>query len=149
MDPTGHDDVAFWLAHGHPALMVASLVIAGLALRAGLRMRAGRRRGEPAKRGLLVAHLRMARPAVLLMAFGLVSGPVSAVWFRGWAPFGSLHAWLAVVSAGLFLAAGWLGLRLSRGELSREKGANLHGLLGTVAMLVAALTAAAGMVLLP
>ena len=149
MDPTGHDDVAFWLAHGHPVLMLVSIGIAGIALRLGLQMRARRRRGEPPQRGLLARHVRMARPAVLLIALGLVSGPASAVWLRGWAPFGSFHAWLAVLSAGLFLAAGWLGLRLSRGELDREQGANLHGLLGTVALLAAALTAAAGMVLLP
>lgn len=149
MDPTGHDDVAFWLAHAHPALMLASLALAGLALRVGLRMRARRREGLPPQRSVLAAHLRLARPAVLLIAFGLLSGPASAIWLRDWAPFGTLHAWLALVAASLFLYAGWLGLRLSRGQLRREDAANLHGLLGTVAVLIAALTAAAGMVLLP
>jgi hypothetical protein len=149
LDPTGHDRVAFWLAHGHPALMVLALVVAGFALRAGLQMRRRRLGGQPPSPGLLATHLRVARPAVVLMCIGLLGGPASAVWLRGWAPFQTFHAWLGVLAAALFLAAGFLGMRLARGDLSRAEGANLHGLLGTVGMLAAGLAAAAGMVLLP
>lgn len=149
MDPTGRDDLAFWLAHGHPVLMLVALGMAGVALRAGLRMRSRRIRGERPQPGLLAAHLRMARPAVLVIAIGMLSGPVSAVWLRDWAPFATLHGWLGVLAAALFTCAGWLGLRLEKGRLRREEGAHLHGLLGTLALLAGAVGAAAGMVLLP
>jgi uncharacterized membrane protein YedE/YeeE len=149
MDPAGRDDLAFWLAHLHPAVMLVALALAGLALRQGLAMRRRRIRGEPPKRSLLAAHLKLAKPAVLLVVLGLLSGPVSAVWLRGWSPFGTLHGWLAVAAAGLFVAAAVQGHRLEEGRVRREDGANGHGLLGTVAMLLAAVAAAAGMVLLP
>ena len=149
MDPAGRGDLDFWLAHGHPALMLAALVLAALGLRAGLEMRRRRRRGDPPRQGLLAAHLRVARPAVVLMLVGLVSGPVSAVWLRDWSPFSSFHAWLALLAASLFGSAGWIGLQMQRGRLERSQGANLHGLLGTLAMLVGAVAAAAGMALLP
>ena len=133
--------------------MLVALALAGLGLRAGLRMRRLRQHGQPPKRGLLAAHLRMARPAVVLMLLGGVSGPLSAVWLSDWSPFGTLHAWLALAAAGLFATAGWLGLRMQRGLAyegeRRDRAANLHGSLGTLAMLVAAVAAVAGMVLLP
>lgn len=129
--------------------MVVALLLSLLALRVGLAMRGRRQRGMPPRPGLLARHLRLARPAVVLLLAGFLGGPVSAWWLRGWTPFGSLHAWLGVLAAGLFATAGWLGLRLQHGRLSRARGANLHGLLGTLGMLVGAAAAAAGMVLLP
>ena len=53
-----------------------------------------------------------------------------------------------IVIAAVVLAGAW-GWRLEHGRLRREDGANLHGLLGTLAMLFGGLAAAAGMVLLP
>jgi hypothetical protein len=129
--------------------MLVALVMAGVALRAGLEMRRRRRRKQPTKRGLLAAHLRMARPAVLLMLVGGVGGPLSAVWLRDWSPFGTLHGWLGVLTAALLASAGWLGLRMQQGRLRRDEGASLHGMLGTLGLLVAAVAAVAGMVLLP
>lgn len=129
--------------------MVVALALAVLALRAGLRMRRLRVTGAKPERGLLDAHLKMARPAVLLLLAGFVGGPVSAGLLREWTPFGSLHSWLGLVAAVLFGTAGWLGLRMQRGALRRDRGANLHGLLGTLGVLFGAVAAAAGMVLLP
>jgi len=129
--------------------MLLALVLAVVALRAGLAMRRRRVRGDPPERGLLAAHLRMARPAVALLLMGFLGGPLSALFLRDWSPFGTLHAWLGMLAALLFGSAGWLGWRMQTGRLRRDKGANLHGLLGTVAMGVGALAAAAGMVLLP
>lgn len=129
--------------------MLAALTGAALALRAGLRMRRLRTSGARPERGLLAAHLRLARPAVVLLLVGFLGGPLSALWLREWTPFGTFHAWLGVVAAGLFAGTGWLGLRMQRGRLRRDRGANLHGLLGVLGMLVGGLAAAAGMVLLP
>ena len=129
--------------------MVFALSLAALALRAGLEMRRRRRRGEPPQRGLLASHLRLAKPAVVLLLLGFLSGPISAAWLRDWTPFGTLHSWLGVLAAALFGSTGWLGLRMRRGRLSRARGANLHGTLGTLAMLAGAVAAAAGLVLLP
>ena len=149
MGPAEQDPLAFWLAHAHPAAMLVALLLAGAALRKGLAMRKRRIAGDPPQRSLLVSHLRMAKPAVALVLLGLISGPVSSVWLRDWSPFETFHGLLAGLAGLLFAAAGWWGWRLEKGRLRREDGANLHGLLGTVAMLLGALAAAAGMVLLP
>ena len=103
----------------------------------------------PAAAAVAAVAVAVALAAVVLMLVGLVSGPVSAVWLRDWSPFSSFHAWLALLAASLFGSAGWIGLQMQRGRLERSQGANLHGLLGTLAMLVGAVAAAAGMVLLP
>ena len=87
-----------------------------LALRRGLALRRRRQRGADKIPGALARHLVLARPAVLLAAVGLVSGPLSAVFLREWTPLQTLHGWLALLAAGLLLAAGFVGLRLSRGE---------------------------------
>lgn len=151
MDPTGHDAVARTLAYGHPALMVFALVLAALALRAGLGLRRSRLGQAQRQPGLLRAHLRLAKPAVLLLLAGFVGGPLSAFWLRDWSPFGTLHAWLGLLAAGLFAGAGWLGRALSRGPVAGERAVVVarHGRLGALAMLVGAVAAAAGMVLLP
>jgi len=73
------------------------------------------------------------------------------VLFRGWSPFGSLHAWLGVLAAALFGTAGWLGRALERGRVEgdRTQAAKRHGQVAALAMLAGAAAAAAGMVLLP
>ena len=134
--------------------MLAALALTGLALRAGLRLRAARlgraRKGSP-RGALLRAHLRLARPAVVIALLGFVGGPASAAWLRGWTPFGSFHAWLGVLVALLFATAGFLGHRLATGRVTGDRGAfaTRHGLTGTLALLAGAVAAAAGMVLLP
>jgi len=152
VDPTGHDALARVLAYGHPAVMLLALAGAAVALRAGLEMRARRRRGAAPGRDLLRSHVRVARPAVVLLLVGFAGGPLSALLLRDWRPFGTLHSWLGVVACGLFAAAGWLGWKLQTGRVeggSRRRAAERHGLVAALALLVAAVTAAAGMVLLP
>lgn len=151
MDPTGHDAALRALAYGHPALMLSALVLAAIALRAGLAMRRARLGLTPRRPDLLRLHLRLAKPAVVLVLLGFVGGPLSALLLRDWTPFGTLHAWLGLFAALLFGAAGWRGLALSRGRVAgdRSEAARRHGLLGALAMLAGAVAAAAGMVLLP
>jgi len=83
---------------------------------------------------------------VLVLLVGFAGGPLSSVVLRDWEPLRSLHGVLGLCAATLFATTGVLGLRLARGDRSRR---DLHGLLGTLAMLVGALAAAAGFVLLP
>lgn len=105
--------------------------------------------GTPRPVGLLQAHLRVAKPAVILLLAGLVAGPASSLLLRDWRPFGTLHGWFGLLAGLLFATGGWLGLRLHRGTLSRRRGANAHGLVGAIALLFGAVAAAAGLVLLP
>ena len=146
LDPTRYDPVLRALAYGHPALMVLTLALVFLALRAGLALRRRRQRGAGKAPGELARHMALARPAVVLAAVGLVSGPVSAWWLRGWTPLQTFHGWIALAAAGLLLAAGFMGLRLSRGE---TRAVELHGRLGLLAALAVGLAAFAGFVLLP
>jgi hypothetical protein len=126
--------------------MVLTLGLVFLALRVGLAMRRQRQRGTGKAPGQLARHMAWGRPAVLLAALGLLSGPLSAFFLRGWTPFQTLHSGLALLAATLLLVAGFLGLRLSRGE---SRAAELHGRLAVLAALLAALAAFAGFVLLP
>ena len=123
-----------------------SLVPVVLALRAGLRMRQRRARGLKTDKRLIGRHVALARPAVLLVLVGFLGGPLSALLLRDWQPFATLHAWLGLIAALLFGAAGRLGWRLSK---SRSAAVEAHGWLGLLATLAAALTAFAGFVLLP
>jgi len=126
--------------------MLASIGLAGLALRAGLslrRARLGRAERDPRGRR---RHLALAKPAVALALAGFVLGPLSAVWLRGWSAFASLHGALGSLAALLFVAAAVLGRRVETGRTS-ARGA--HGWLGALAVLAAALAAVAGLVLLP
>lgn len=137
-------------AYGHPAWMLVALGLAVLTLRAGMRLRTQRqRRGVREARPraeLLRAHLRLAKPTVVILLLGFIAGPISAVWLRGWAPFGKLHAWLGLVAAVLFGTAAWLGHRLEKGESTAP---DAHGWTALLALLAAAITAVAGFVLLP
>ncbi len=126
--------------------MGMAIALCALALRAGLRLRRSRlgpTRRTPAMRR---RHLRLAKPGVALLLLGFVGGPLSAVWLRDWSPFGSFHAWLGVLAAGLFASAALLGRRLEQG---RSRAFDLHALLGGLALLAAAVAAVAGFVLLP
>lgn len=139
-----------WLAYAHPVWMILSLAVVVLALRAGLRLRQ-QRQGRPAivarPRGeLLAAHLRLAKPAVVLVLVGFVAGPISAVWLRGFEPFSKFHGWLGLLAAALFALAAFWGHAL---ETGRSREASRHGMTAGLALLVAALGAVAGFVLLP
>lgn len=91
-------------------------------------------------------HLRLAKPALVLLLVGFAAGPVSMMWLRGEAPFATLHALAGSLAAGLFAAAAWVGRRLERGA---SRAFDVHAWLALAAMLAGALAAVAGFVLLP
>lgn len=129
--------------------MVGSLVLVVLALRLGLRLRQqrqGRAVSDRPRGELLAAHVRLAKPAVALVLLGFALGPVSAVALRGWEPFSKFHGWLGLVAAGLFALAAFWGHALETGK-SRKAGR--HGVTAGLALLIAAVGAVAGFVLLP
>lgn len=126
--------------------MLTGLGLALLALRSGLalrRTRLGRLRRPPALRP---AHLRFARPAVVLLLIGFTGGPISALWLRGWEPFETFHGLVGLAAAGLFGAGGWLGHQLATG---RSRSFEVHALLGVLGVAAGALAALAGFSLLP
>jgi hypothetical protein len=126
--------------------MVGSLLLAGFALRAGLALRRARAGGGRAIAKARARHLRIAKPAVVVVLAGFVAGPLSMFFLRGHAPFATLHALLGTLAASLFLAAAVMGHRLEEGS---SRAADAHGLLGVAAFLAAAGAAIAGFVLLP
>ena len=126
--------------------MLASILFCGAALRAGLVLRRARRFAAPRPRNARAAHLRLAKPAVAAVLVGLVAGPLSAVLLRNWEPFGTLHAYLGLLAAGLFAAAAAIGHRI---EMGASRAFDAHALLGMLAMLAALIAGVAGFVLLP
>ena len=68
------------------------------------------------------------------------------MWLRGWDPLATLHGWLGLLAALLFAGVGVLGLRLRAGD---RRLVSAHGLAGLLAVMIAALAAMAGFVLLP
>ena len=145
-DPARDEPWLRALAYAHPAWNLVGMLVALLALRSGLRLRRGRlglaRRAPDARR----AHLRLAKPAVALLLLGFAAGPVSAVWLRGWHALHSLHGWLGVAVAALFAAAAAVGHRI---ETGRSRAFDLHAGLAGLAVLLGAVAAVAGFVLLP
>ena len=134
--------------------MVLALLLVFEVLRRGLRLRRQRQglpgTGDVARSQLLAAHLRLAKPAVILVLVGFVGGMASAVWLRGFGPLSKFHGWLGLLAAGLFATAAFWGRRLERARPAEAKAlAGRHGLAGLLAVLVASLAAIAGFVLLP
>jgi hypothetical protein len=125
--------------------MVMSLGLACVALRSGLEMRRRRHSGRRGRAELIARHMRFAQPAVVLLLVGFAGGMLSAFFLRGWGPVEKLHSWVGLLAAGLFATVGWLGRSLRRGRGSVE----IHGTLGLIAVLVSALAALTGFVLLP
>lgn len=123
-----------------------SLSLAVASLRLGLRLRRARLSRRPPPRGTRASHLRVAKPAVLCIGLGMLAGPASAVWLRGWQPIHSLHGVLGVLATGLFVATAWFGRRLESGDRSAHVA---HAWLAALAVLAGAVTAVAGFVLLP
>jgi polyferredoxin len=126
--------------------MVASIALAGLTLRSGLALRRSRQgllRRTPQMRP---RHLRLAKPAVVMLLLGFVGGPVSSVWLRSWDAFGTFHGAAGLVAAALFAAAALLGHRI---EAHHSKAFDAHALAGGFALLIGALAAVAGFILLP
>lgn len=162
MDAATYDATAFWLAHAHPAWMLAAIAPAALALRAGLRLRAARR-GAPSARAagaeeraaLRARHILLGKIAVLAIGLGFGGGIASVVWLRGWQVFGSAHGLVACAALALFVCAAVLGRRLENGLKSGlESGAGSrarqrHAAAGLLALLAAAAAFGTGFVLLP
>jgi hypothetical protein len=126
--------------------MSLAILLTVAALRAGLALRRVRRSGARRRAADLRRHQRLARPAVLLVLTGFLAGPISAAWLRGWEPFRTAHAWLALLAVALFAYAGLLGHRLAHG---RGGSPDRHGLLGLLAVLAAVVAFGTGLVLLP
>ncbi len=126
--------------------MAFSLLLALAALRLGLRVRRARAARRPPPRGTREAHLRIAKPAVVCIGLGLLAGPASAIWLRGWEPIGTFHGVLGIVTAGLFAAVAFHGRRLERGDASARAA---HAWFAAFAILLAGVAAIAGFVLLP
>lgn len=125
--------------------MTACLAVLFAALRLGIKMRARRLADLPRDVGLMRRHLRLAKPAVWLAMLGFAGGALSSSLLRGWALFHTFHALAGFVVLVLFAATAWFGGKVER----READPGIHGLLGVLAMLGAALAAIAGFVLLP
>jgi len=126
--------------------MLSSLGVVALALRSGLRLRRARRGAAPRRPELRRRHLRLAKPAVALVLAGFAGGPVSWVWLRGGEPLGTFHGAVGLLVAALFAAAAVLGRRL---ETGRSRAFDAHAACGGAALLLGALAAVAGFVLLP
>jgi hypothetical protein len=126
--------------------MLLALGFVFFALRRGLELRRQRRRGAKGRGAHIRKHVALARPALILLFVGLVTGPLSAVFLRDWSPLRTLHGWLGLAAAIAFAWTGWLGARLHDG---RSRAVELHARLALAATLIAALAAVAGFVLLP
>lgn len=161
MDAATYDATAFWLAHAHPAWMLAAIALAALALRAGLRLRAARRAAQRGVRAsaapdaagaeraaLRARHILLGKIAVLAIGLGFGGGLASVVWLRGWQVFGSAHGLVACAALALFIAVAVLGRRLESGAGGRRTRQR-HAALGLLALLAAAAAFGTGFVLLP
>lgn len=146
MDRTGHDALAFYLAYVHPAWMLLSLALALAALRAGLVLRRARRLGQRRSADAYRRHLRLAKPALVMLALGFAAGIASSVGLRGWNAFGTAHGLVATAALATFLATGTLGWRLERG---RTRAVEWHARLAALSVLLAAAALGTGFVLLP
>jgi hypothetical protein len=126
--------------------MVGSQALVLAALRTGLAVRRARVSRRPPPRDGRRRHLRLAKPAVVLVLIGFAAGPVSAVWLRDWTPFSSFHGVAGGIAGVLFVLASIQGRRLESGEPTARRA---HALLAGGAVLAAAVAAVAGFVLLP
>lgn len=157
MDAATYDATAFWLAHAHPAWMLAAIALAALALRAGLRLRSARRGRESAapdaagaemRAALRARHILLGKIAVLAIGLGFGGGLASVVWLRGWQVFGSAHGLVACAALALFVCTAVLGRRLESGA-GHGRARRRHAALGLLALLAAAAAFGTGFVLLP
>ena len=126
--------------------MTAGLTLAALAFRAGIALR--RSRLGPLRRTpeMRARHLRRAKAAVAVLLVGFVGGPVSWVWLRGGEPLGTFHGFVGLSVATLLAAAALAGHRI---EKHGSRAYDVHAVLGGLAILLAAVAAVAGFVLLP
>jgi hypothetical protein len=126
--------------------MLSSLVLVGLALRAGLALRRARRLGQRRSAEAYRRHLRLAKPALVLIALGFTGGIASSAWLRGWGVFETAHGLVASAALATFLATGALGWQLEHG---RSRAVEWHARLAALSVLLAAAAIGTGFVLLP
>jgi hypothetical protein len=126
--------------------MLLAIGLAVLTLRSGLALRRSRLGRSGRTPELRPRHLRLAKPAVAALAVGFLGGLGSWHWLRAGEPIGTLHGVLALAVLGCFGAAAVLGRRIERG---RSRALDAHALFGGLGVLLAALAAVAGFVLLP
>ncbi len=145
-DATGYDPVAYYLAHVHPAWMLVSITMAVLTLRAGLRLRTARRRGLRKSAADYRAHLKLAKPTIVMLWIGFAAGLASSLFIRGWDAFATAHGLVSSTALALFTATAILGRRL---ELGSYRDPDRHALLGLLSVLAAGAAFGTGFVLLP
>jgi hypothetical protein len=126
--------------------MLLSILWAMVTLRSGLALRSARQRKVQRPRDARERHLRLAKPALAMIAVGFGAGLASAFWLRGWETLGTAHGFVATASLLLFLATGWLGRQL---ELGRSRRVDPHALLALAAVGTSVAAFFTGFVLLP
>ena len=134
------------LAYAHPAIASAGIVLASFVLSLGLRMRDARLRRKPSPPAVAARHIRLAPIAVWILVGAFALGPLSSVFIRGWKPLHTFHGWAGLAAISSFTAVGLLGRALRRSPNPRRR---LHGNLGLLAILCAAVAAITGIQLLP
>jgi hypothetical protein len=81
-----------------------------------------------------------------MISLGFVAGIASSLWLRGWDALGTAHGVVASGALASFLATGWIGRRLERGE---SRAVEWHARLAGLSVLLAAAALGTGFVLLP
>jgi len=126
--------------------MLLSLALVGATLRAGLALRRARRLGQRRSSEAYRRHLRLAKPALVLIALGFAAGLASSLWLRGWSAFETAHSLVASAALATFVATGTLGWRLEHGT---SRAVEWHARLAALSVLLAAAAIGTGLVLLP
>ena len=126
--------------------MVLGLTLLALALRSGLALRRSRLGADRRTREMRPRHLRFAKSAVAVLLVGAVAGALSWVWLRGGEVLETFHGWVAIVVVALVVTTATLGRRL---ELGTSRAFDAHALAGALLVLLAALAAMGGLILLP
>jgi len=109
-------------------------------------LRRARRLGQRRTADAYRRHVRLAKPALLLLALGFAGGIASALWLRGWDAFETAHGLVASAALAALLATGALGWRLEHG---RSRAVEWHARLAALSVLLAAAAIGTGFVLLP
>jgi hypothetical protein len=146
LDPTKTNPLYAALAYAHPALATLGLLAALVVLSTGLRLRDARRKRRPGPPTTAQRHVRLAPLTVGVLCVAFVLGPLSSWALRHWKVLDTVHGWAGLATTASFAAAALLGRRLRIAPGPRR---SLHGNLGLLAMLGAAVTVLTGIALLP
>lgn len=130
----------------HPIMLAVALLLALWVLNTGLSMRRLRRRRVKPPPGTRQRHLRIGQPTAVLLGLGMLSGPASAVWLRGWRALETVHGWLGLCAGACFIANALIGLRLKKQRSTHQA---LHGALGMIGVMLGLVATLSGIELLP